>query len=110
MPDPIFVEITDHDHAGVLNRRIGKIEAEEALSGKAKEFERLPGFGLALAILQRETAESRSTAMAENLRAVARAGIKVENTKQIQLETGPRGSLRLKVTMLDLADLAGEGA
>ncbi|MGB3833725.1 MAG: hypothetical protein WA975_17890 [Mesorhizobium sp.] len=109
MADPVFVDITDRSHAAAINRWIGQIEAQTALEEKAKEFDRLPGFGLALAILQKETAESHSMAVAENLRACARAGIKVEETSRIELETGPKGLLRLKVTMMDLADLAEGG-
>ncbi|MES0071863.1 hypothetical protein [Mesorhizobium sp. M0058] len=107
--EPHVVEITDRGHAAQVNRWIGQIEALTALEDKAKEFERLPGFGLALAILQKEVAESRSKAVAENLRAIARAGIDVVAVRNVGLETGKNGLLRLTATMMDLADLAEMG-
>lgn len=103
------VEISDHGHAMRVNRWIGQVEALQALEEKSKEFDRLPGFGLAHAILQKEVAESRSLAVMENMRAVARAGIDVRQVKSISLETGPKGMLRLIVEMMDLADLGGGG-
>lgn len=109
MTDPIPVEITDPGHAMRINRWIGQVEALEALEKKSKEFDRLPGFALAHAILQKEVTEARSIAVAENLRAVARAGIDVAKVRNVGLETTPSGALRLTVTMMDLAELAESG-
>lgn len=106
MEEPTTVRVTDRAHAALLNRWIGICEAETAVEKRAKEFDRLPGFGLAMALLQKEAAEARSLAVAENLRAVARAGIDVTLVNQISLEMGPKGELRLTVTMMDLADMA----
>lgn len=106
MTEPQTIDITERGHAAVINRWIGQLEALGALEDRSKEFDRLPGFGLALAILQKEAAESRSKAVAENLRAVAKAGISIVDMRHVELETGAKGSLRLKVTMMDLADLA----
>lgn len=109
MAEPIYVEITDRKHAAGLNRWIGKAEAYEALKAKAKDFDRLPGFGLAMAILEAEVAHDRSMNVAENLRCLARAGHDVGRSKQVELELGPNGLQRLKVIMMDLADLGREG-
>lgn len=107
MSEPTFIDITDRAHANALSRWMGLVDAELALEKKAKEFERLPGFGLAVALIKAETANARAISVAENCRAVARAGINVADTRAIMLETGPKGSLRLKVEMMDLADIAG---
>lgn len=108
MTEPQYVEITDRLHAQVVNRWIGKIEAMAAVEERAKEFDRLPGFGLAIALLQKELAEAKAIAVADNLRACARAGIDIAKTSEIHIETRPNGGLRLKVTMMDLADMMSE--
>lgn len=106
---PTVVEITDHAHLAATWRWIGMVEIEQKL-GEVPDFQKVPGFGLAMAVVAREIAELRSRNVMSNLGAVAKAGIDVAKVQNVALETGPKGSLRLMVTMMDLADLAGGGS
>jgi hypothetical protein len=107
--EPQMLEITDRGHAAALLRFIGMSEAREALRA-VPDFKRVPGFALAEAVLDSELGQHRAAIVMENLRAVARAGVDVAKTKTVTLETGAGGLLRLAVTMMDLADLAGGGS
>ncbi len=105
MSEPIHVDITDRKHLAALWRWLALLEHAEVLAA-VPEFQKVPGFGLASALLDKEIAEEKSAAVMLNLRAVARAGIDVVKVSQMHVETVPDGRVRLKVTMMDLADMA----
>lgn len=109
MSEPVYVEITDPAHLAQMWRWMSLVDHANVLA-RVPEFHKVPGFGLASALLDKEIAEEKSTAVMMNMRAIAAAGIDVTKVAQIHIEGTKRGDLRLQVTMMDLADLAGGGA
>lgn len=105
MSEPIHVDITDRKHLAALWRWLTLLEHAEVLKG-VPEFQKVPGYGLASALLDKQVAEEKSAAVMLNLRAVARADIDVAKVSQIHVETKADGRMRLKVIMMDLADMA----
>lgn len=97
------VKITDPAHAASISEWYGLVRAEHAL--EQVKMDALPGFGLAKALIGKEAADARAQAMTANLKAVAREGIDIVQTKNISLEF-KRGVPVLLVEMMDLADLA----
>ncbi|RUV99354.1 MULTISPECIES: hypothetical protein [unclassified Mesorhizobium] len=109
MDDPQLIDITEPNHVASVWRYIATIEVLEALK-KVPDFQRVPGFSLALALVEKEVAEDKAESVQRNLRAVAATGVDVSKVQRVELEIGPNASLRLKVVMMDLADLAGGGS
>lgn len=101
------IEIVEPKHVAVVSRWIGAVMAQEALEG-AKEFDRLPGFALARAIISKEVEDMRGQALMMNLRAVAKAGRDVAKLRNVSLET-KGGRLVLNIEEFDLADMAEGG-
>lgn len=101
-----YVTITDPAHVRSVGEWYGAAIVLEALENQKEG--RLPGFGLAMAIVQKTEAEMRANMTAHNLRAVARAGIDIVTAKQVMIGIH-KGVPRLEVEPMDLADIAEDG-
>lgn len=108
MSDNRFVEITDQKQAAIINRWLGMAEIAMKLE-EVPDFQKVPGFGLAVAIVNREVSDLRSQMVMRNIKAIAAAGIDITQIKSIEFASSPSESVNLKVTMMDLADMAMEG-
>lgn len=106
MSDEIKVKITDPAHVAKITEWYGALQVRAALAD-VKEFQKLPGFGLAMAIVERETATMQAAAVADNLKAIARAGHDITTIAGINLEF-ERGRPVLSIRPMDLADMAEE--
>lgn len=108
MSDSRFIEITDRAQAAIVNRWLGMAEIAMKLE-EVPDFQRVPGFGLAVAIVNREVSDLRSQMVMRNIKAIAAAGIDITQIKTVEFANSPSESVSLKVTMMDLADMAMEG-
>lgn len=102
MSDEIRVEIKSRKHLQMMGEWMGLIRAKQALDD-ASQFDKLPGFGLALAIVDREVNDTKARAITENLKACSRAGIDIAMVRNISLDF-KLGAPELIVEMIDLAD------
>lgn len=104
MPETQKIKITDSAHAATISEWAGLARAETTLD--QSKLGSLPGFALAVALVSKEAADARAQAMTANLKAVARAGHDICQTKSISLDF-EKGVPVLIVEMMDLADMAG---
>lgn len=107
MPEDTGIDIVEPRHVATVSRWIGAVMVREAME-QAKEFDKLPGFALARALVDKEVEDMRGQALMMNLRAVAKAGHDIARTRNVGLET--KGNhLRLVIEEMDLADIAEDG-
>lgn len=104
MTDPIYVEITNAKHRELIAEFYGVAKCKERLDRVDGKL-RAPGFAIAAAQVDLLEAEMRNFCVAENFRAVARAGVDITQVANITLEQ-KGNTWRLVCKMMDLADLA----
>jgi len=98
----IRLPITSPVHAARLSRWYGGLVVLDALKAVA-DFDKLPGFALAMATVEREVATMHSAAVTQNLQALVRAGHDITAVISIDLEY-EAGQPVLVVKPMDLAD------
>jgi hypothetical protein len=86
---------------------VGLVTAREALGGDKPKCT-LPGFAMAIALVEKEVAEQRARSCASAYRAAARAGFDVSKVSQIHTLVID-GDVGFEVTEGDLIDLAAAG-
>lgn len=104
--DVFHVDITDRAHAAVVNKFLGMAEIAMKLE-EVPDFQKVPGFGLAIAIVNREVSDLRSQMITQNLKALVADGVDIARLKRVEFESFDHAHIQLRVTMMDLADMAG---
>lgn len=94
------IEIKTKRHLSMVARMYGVAQALSALKDR-KDTELLPGYGLAMAIVEREVAEMRAAVMQLNLTALSDAGINIASVKDASLGGNPTNP-SIVVTFHDL--------
>jgi hypothetical protein len=82
----------------------GLAQAAAALAD-VKEFSKLPGFGLAVALVEKELMVERTQLSNRILRSAVKAGHDIVTAKEVRVNFHGR-ELRIEVEMPDLADMA----
>lgn len=107
MGDKIRIDIVDRPQ---LLRTLwtlgGAAKALEALPGPDTVSGKLPGIGMARAIVERVVAEERVFLSQETFKAVAKAGHDVTLCKAVTTAFDPGGKPYLEAEFYDLADMA----
>jgi hypothetical protein len=100
MVEHVIVPIVNPDHAVTIGEYFALSTAVKRLEKQA-EWAKLPGFALALSLVQTLEAEQRARMTERNMRAVIAAGHDLTTLKLVSLR-GPN----LVLEPMDLADLA----
>ncbi|MEN5278889.1 hypothetical protein ABE527_18330 [Brucella sp. TWI432] len=94
------ISVDSKKHLAMVNRMYGIAMALDALD-QQKASDRLPGFGLAKTIIERELADLRGNVMHMNLVEVANAGIDIATVKHV-IVSGKYANPTIEITFHDL--------
>lgn len=94
------IAVESKKHLAMVNRMYGIAMALDALD-QQKASDRLPGFGLAKTVIERELADARASVMHLNLVEIANAGIDIA-TVQTAIVVGKYSHPKIEVTFHDL--------
>lgn len=99
-PEKRTIAVETKKHLAMVNRMYGIAMALEALD-QQKASDRLPGFGLAKTVIERELADARASVMHLNLVEVSNAGIDIATVKSV-IVAGKYTSPLIEITFHDL--------
>jgi hypothetical protein len=91
--------------AGKIWRTYGLAQALEALGGRSKPLSQLPGFIMAVALVEKELADERANMSGEVYRTAARAGHDIGKVAAIYTNIVD-GQPIVQIEFADLVDLA----
>jgi len=91
--------------AGKIWRTYGLAQALEALGGRAKPISQLPGFIMAMALVEKELADERAIMSGEVYRTAARAGHDIGRAAAIYTTIVDNKPM-VQIEFADLIDLA----
>lgn len=109
MTDKIEVKADDKTRRVISELHGAAIALQSLLGDGDKPKSQLPGFTLALALVEKEVAEMRAQMAGAVYRCAAKAGHDICNVRSIYTAIGKDGTPVIQIAAADLVDLA-EGA
>ena len=97
------VTVTSSKHLEKIGRLDGLIQTAERLKAQPNGA-KMPGFALAMSIVERDVAEARGELIYDNLRLAAKGGIDVTTIATLNM-VREHGKWFLEATPMDLADM-----
>lgn len=106
MSDKIQVKVDDKTKRIISEFHGAVIALGGLLDGDRKPRSQLPGFGFAVALVEKEVAEMRAHMAGAIYRCAAKAGHDVSNLKNIFTTIGKDGTPIIELEAADLVDVA----